>query len=113
MNNWKTEGFSWLRNLNLKSPFSWDVRPGSQAYHLLLARFLVGLLFDPEDGGITLFSDFGGLVHNYSALYLQMAVLFIVTALRNSNPIKIKFLRHFRLCKRKGQTTSRDSFSEL
>jgi hypothetical protein len=38
---------------------------------LVIGSFLLGLFFDPEDGGNTFLRNVGGLVPNYSVTTLQ------------------------------------------
>jgi hypothetical protein len=51
----------------------------SSAYCQLLAGFMLGLLFDPEDGDTTFHQSVGGLLLDYTALHPRRYVLFIVT----------------------------------
>jgi hypothetical protein len=55
------------------------------ACHLLLAGFLLGLLFNPEDGVNMFLLNDGGHLPNYMGLQTQETVLFTVTAVRTSN----------------------------
>jgi hypothetical protein len=46
-----------------------DVVAAVSACRLLLAGFLFGILFDPEDGGIAFLRSVGGLVPNYTTFH--------------------------------------------
>jgi hypothetical protein len=47
---------------------------------------LLGLFFDPEDGGNMFLRKLGGLSTDYTALYSQKTGFFMATAVRTSNP---------------------------
>jgi hypothetical protein len=57
---------------------------GSKVLCLFLSGCLLGLLYNPEDGGSAFFKNFGKLLQGYSVT-LQKMVLFIVPAGRISD----------------------------
>jgi hypothetical protein len=65
----------------------------SSVYCLFIAGFLLGLLFNLEDGGGMFLWNVGELVLNCVALTIQKIVLFIVTAVQTSNATDLNLLK--------------------
>jgi hypothetical protein len=57
---------------------------------------LLGILFDPEDGGSIFFINVSGLLPDYMVLISQKIVLFAVNAVRTSSSTcyELGYLRH-------------------
>jgi hypothetical protein len=60
---------------------------------LLFVRYLLRLLFDPEEGGSTFLLNFSEVLSGYTASHL-----FLVTAVRTSDPTDVMQITLLRMC---------------
>jgi hypothetical protein len=90
--------FESVNNRFVNSSIFWDITPFIQlkvnrlfggkisSFYLLHAGFLLGLLFGPDDGGEMLLRNVSGLFSGLHGVISQKIKLFIIAAVRTSDP---------------------------